>query len=81
MIPTILLIGFLAGLVSPRRGWVVVPAAAIGWMLAVAAMDGGGLSGEAALVGLANSLVGAAIGGALGWGVAELRSSSPKTVS
>lgn len=81
MIPTVLLIGLLAGLVSPRRGWLVVPAAAVGWMVALAAIDGGALSAGAALIALPNALVGVAVGAALGWGVAELRATSPKTLS
>jgi len=69
MLPFVLLIGLIAGLISTRLGWVVVPLAAVVWASAVAA-DGtctGSCVPTAAVIGAANAAVGFAVGAAIGW--------------
>lgn len=59
MIPTLLVLGFVAGLVP--RGWIAVPAAAVGWPLLLMAAEsesGAGFALAAAALATANTAVG-----------------------
>jgi hypothetical protein len=63
MIPTLLVLGFLAGLLP--RGWLFVGVAAFGWplLLVGTGVDGGMVFAlRAGVLGAANALVGVSIG-------------------
>ena len=63
MVPTLLAVGFVAGLFP--RGWFFIPVAAVGWPIALILTDvdsGVGFSMTAALVGAMNATVGVAEG-------------------
>jgi len=73
VIPTVLVLGFMAGLVIYRRAWWFVPVAAVAWALlvALAGSCAGSCSASAAVLGALNATVGVSVGVALRWVVTQ----------
>ncbi len=69
MLPNLLILGFIAGLISVRFGWLVVPLSALAWALglAEAGICDGSCAPDAAAIAAANATVGVALGNALRW--------------
>jgi uncharacterized membrane protein YfcA len=74
VIPSILVLGLIAGLISARWGWIIVPILAAAWMFGLPLNQAGELSGLAFLVAVLNALVGVALGAVLHLSATQLRS-------